>query len=183
MKPALVKKHTLKTAQQLVRWAWDIPFQVIKPAELIPGLLWQPWSWVGVWVVQTNATSQEKTPLIILYLVLVLEQINAKNEREQKLCVCGGGGMREGEGVWGKMSMGLEVMIMYMYLVFLKKWAADITVERVGEMVPQHAKSGIQVVWLLSIVNGVHKQIHKPVVAMEIWAIYDRWQYLLWLTM
>ena len=68
----------------------DILLQVIKPAELIPRLLWEPWSRISMRIVQTNSTGQQEPPLTVLNLVLVFEQIDAKNKGKEKLlCVKG----------------------------------------------------------------------------------------------
>lgn len=47
-------------------------------------------------------------------------------------------------------------------LVFLKQRSTDIAVEGVCKVSLQHPKPCFQVIRLLSIVNRVHKEIHKP---------------------
>ena len=49
------------------------------------------------------------------------------------------------------------------YLIFLKQRSADIAVEGVGEVSSEQSQSGVKVITLLSIVNRVHKKIHKPI--------------------
>ena len=48
------------------------------------------------------------------------------------------------------------------YFVFLKERATHIAIEGISEVSFQQSQSGLQYIRLLSIVNGVHKEIHKP---------------------
>ena len=52
------------------------------------------------------------------------------------------------------------------YLVLLKERAADIAVEGVGKVSSEETKAFLQLIRLLSIVNGAHKQIDKPAHSM-----------------
>ena len=59
--------------------------EIVESANLIPGLAGQPGGGVRVRVVQSNAPSQQETPLFLVYLPLRPKHIHTQQEREEKL--------------------------------------------------------------------------------------------------
>lgn len=64
-----------------------IPREFIQTAYLIPWLLRQPFTRITMWIVQSNAPSEQEPPFIFLYLLLVLEQVNTQQEWEEQLSI------------------------------------------------------------------------------------------------
>jgi hypothetical protein len=59
--------------------------ELVEATDLVPGLGGHPCGGVTVGVVQADATSQEKPPLILHHLLTVLQDVYAQQEGEQQL--------------------------------------------------------------------------------------------------
>ena len=59
--------------------------QLVEATHLVPGRAGQPGGGVGVGVLETDTSREQETPLLLIDLLTVLQQVHAQDEREQQL--------------------------------------------------------------------------------------------------